>query len=322
MQDTSSNYWIQIPPSGGSLPTEEEGKWVVFLRRNFSGVSASQRQKLIDQLQGVIDRHSLQGAIVTSRNMDVACFFTSADREEIWRVKRVLMAELGIKGGDLIWKADFETLEDWEPGKGQLWFLSELVDAYDRKDAELGQGNSRKAEGIQRKAIDPLLTRFKKSMLEESALNRSSMIVRPAFPAVDYEIDPSLIFLLIPFSESWSDDLRLLIEDAAHGLPLEVKRSDDIFDPEIIVNDVWKLINKASLVIADITVHNANVFYELGIAHAIGKKVVLIRQHDSPQAPFDVASWRQLEYGLTPRDAKRFKTDLRGVLVKHSKRFA
>jgi len=62
------------------------------------------------------------------------------------------------------------------------------------------------------------------------------------------------------------------------------------------VSDIWQLINKAGLIIADITIHNANVYYELGIAHALGKETVLIRRLNGDKTPLDIVLWRYFEY--------------------------
>jgi nucleoside 2-deoxyribosyltransferase len=45
------------------------------------------------------------------------------------------------------------------------------------------------------------------------------------------------------------------------------------------MQDVWNHINKARIIIADLTTRNPNVFYEVGIAHALGKDVILLTQN-------------------------------------------
>jgi hypothetical protein len=102
---------------------------------------------------------------------------------------------------------------------------------------------------------------------------------------------------------------------------LNVIRADDIFGPRKIINDIWQSINKAGLIIADISIHNANVFYELGIAHTLGKEVILTRKKDGEKSPFDISAWRYIEYELTPLKAEEFRNTLSKVfkdyLVSH-----
>jgi hypothetical protein len=65
-----------------------------------------------------------------------------------------------------------------------------------------------------------------------------------------------------------------------------------------IHQDMFQLILRAAVVICDITVHNPNVFYELGVRHALRKKyTVLIKGTPSDdRAPFDIAGLRYMEY--------------------------
>lgn len=148
-------------------------------------------------------------------------------------------------------------------------------------------------------------------------MNRKSMVITPTFESIDYEIDPKMIFVLMSFNEKWSDDILFLIREVGKKHDLNVVRADDIFAPHNIVKDIWQLINKAGLIIADITVHNANVFYELGIAHTLGKDVVLIRQAGGEKTPFDISLWRYFEYELNPTKAEEFKNTLSKVFEHH-----
>lgn len=66
--------------------------------------------------------------------------------------------------------------------------------------------------------------------------------------------------------------------------------------------------------IADVTTKNANVFYELGIAHTLGKDVILLHQKNSGKIPFDIITRRYLEYGMLPNEFSKFKKDLQTIL--------
>lgn len=61
------------------------------------------------------------------------------------------------------------------------------------------------------------------------------------------------------------------------------------------MQDVVSLICKSSVVICDLSGKNPNVFYEAGIAHALGKQVILITQH-MDGIPFDLRSVRAIQY--------------------------
>jgi hypothetical protein len=63
----------------------------------------------------------------------------------------------------------------------------------------------------------------------------------------------------------------------------------------------------ARLIVADCTDRNPNVFYEIGLAHTIGKPTILLTQK-SEDVPFDLRHWRHIAYQLTPRGMKEFET--------------
>lgn len=312
----SYKYWVIIRNDAYHTMEEADGKWIVFFpQRHF--VHTTQQREIFHMINEVVNKHSLMGAVVPKNELSIAAFFTSAESKEIWRVKQIMKKELKLSNSDLIWKADFESDEDWARDKGNRWFLSGITESYDRKALYLSQGRLDKAERIQKRVIDPLLAKWEKRFLEGVIMKRKSMVITPVFSPIDYEIDPKLIFLIMPFSEDWSDDVHHLIRKTCEALRLRVIRADDIFEPDIVINDIWKMIISAGLVIADITAHNANVFYELGIAHTVGKKVVLIRQEGGAKTPFDVAFWRYFEYGLSPLKADEFEQTLTKILRRH-----
>lgn len=77
---------------------------------------------------------------------------------------------------------------------------------------------------------------------------------------------------------------------------LEVIRADEELNPGSISNDIFIKLMHSEYVIADITYPNPNVFYELGIRHAIKPKTILIREKTDFSIPFDVSHLRYLEY--------------------------
>ena len=72
---------------------------------------------------------------------------------------------------------------------------------------------------------------------------------------------------------------------------------------------IWEHINKARFIIADCTGRNPNVFYELGIAHTIGKKVFLCAQKRK-DFPFDISAIRSYEYGILPNQIRKLRKEL------------
>lgn len=77
---------------------------------------------------------------------------------------------------------------------------------------------------------------------------------------------------------------------------LDVIRSDEELNPSSISNDILTKLMHAKYVIADITYPNPNVFYELGIRHAIRSGTILIREKVDFSIPFDISHLRYIEY--------------------------
>ena len=100
-----------------------------------------------------------------------------------------------------------------------------------------------------------------------------------------------------------------LIEPAIDALELElhVVRADQIDNPGLITAQVIQHLLRARLVIADLSFHNPNVFYELAIRHATGKPTVLISRIDDT-LPFDLADVRTIRVDMT--DIHAFVTQM------------
>lgn len=117
-------------------------------------------------------------------------------------------------------------------------------------------------------------------------------------------------FVVMPFGD---DDLQIVYEDfvkpTVQECKLECERGDDVFGSNIIMDDILRSIHAADLVLADLTRRNANVFYEVGIAHAIGKPVLLIAQ-SIEDVPFDLRHRRVLLYDYTPRGCRKLENAL------------
>lgn len=87
-------------------------------------------------------------------------------------------------------------------------------------------------------------------------------------------------------------------------------RGDEIWNEDAIIQDVVNLISESKIIVCDVTNRNANVFYEAGIAHAMGKKVVLITQNDQ-DVPFDLKHLRYVRYLNNDQGLEGLQSDLR-----------
>lgn len=123
-------------------------------------------------------------------------------------------------------------------------------------------------------------------------------------------------FYVMPFNE---EDIEVVYEDYAkpvieNDCNLECERGDDVFGSNVIMDDILSSIKNSDIIIADLTRKNANVFYEVGICHALNKQVLLLAQ-SIDEVPFDLRHRRVLLYDYSPRGCKRFEKSLKENLL-------
>ncbi len=88
-----------------------------------------------------------------------------------------------------------------------------------------------------------------------------------------------------------------LIKPAMQQLGLTGGTTGEVFEAGDIREDMFSELLLADIVIADITIYNANVFYELGIRHALrDKRTVLIKCPGYDETPFDIIGLRYVSY--------------------------
>lgn len=136
-------------------------------------------------------------------------------------------------------------------------------------------------------------------------------------PQVTKGISPGdfsdVCFYVTPIGEEGSEQrkhsdlfLSSIVEPALEQFKMSVIRADAIGKPGTITKQIIEYLVKAKLVIADLSFHNPNVFYELAIRHAARLPVVqIVRTADN--IPFDLSQSRTVKidttdiYSLVPR---------------------
>jgi hypothetical protein len=96
---------------------------------------------------------------------------------------------------------------------------------------------------------------------------------------------------------------------------LEVERADEIFTTNPILEDITSAINRAAVIIADISGKNPNVFYELGLSHMLKtKQTIMVTQDDFKSIPFDISHFRIIQYKNTIPGKSAYEKQLRETL--------
>ena len=129
------------------------------------------------------------------------------------------------------------------------------------------------------------------------AAEREARLVRlnPIFHGRDFTVEDDLCFVLMPFSEPFLRIYEDHVKPTLEAAGLKVMKADDIFTPTAIVDDIWEYVNRARLLVADVTGRNPNVYYELGMAHTVGKEVIILTQGEG-DVPFDLRHLRHFTY--------------------------
>ena len=108
-------------------------------------------------------------------------------------------------------------------------------------------------------------------------------------------------FVIMPFSGNIDSYYEKIYAKSIQESGLAPLRADEYFGARPIMSDVVKSIYESSIILADLTDRNANVNYELGIAHALGKPTIMIAQKKE-DIPFDYQHIRIYFYDTTEVD--------------------
>jgi len=100
----------------------------------------------------------------------------------------------------------------------------------------------------------------------------------------------------MPFDKSFDDVYRLGIQAAGAAAGVDAKRLDDSFFDKNMLEQIYGEIDRADLIIADMSTRNVNVFYEAGYADA-KKKLIIFLTSDDKDIPFDLKHRPHIVYG-------------------------
>ncbi|MFD2937782.1 hypothetical protein [Spirosoma flavum] len=131
------------------------------------------------------------------------------------------------------------------------------------------------------------------------------------FQVPNKEQNEKLVSVMLPFKLGAT---FYAIKKACDDLSLDCKKADDIWINTTFIQDIFELIFTSHVVIADFTDKNPNVFYEIGIAHTLGKTVIPITQSIA-DVPSDLGHHRALKYLPNEQGYKDLTTELKKRLL-------
>lgn len=109
------------------------------------------------------------------------------------------------------------------------------------------------------------------------------------------------VFVIQPFRSLYDDYYEKIYAPAIEDTGRTARRGDSIFRAGNVVSQVVEEIALAEVILAELSEPNANVYYELGIAHALSKPCVLVTSK-TDEIPFDLRSQRHIGYAVTSPD--------------------
>ena len=127
-------------------------------------------------------------------------------------------------------------------------------------------------------------------------------------------------FVLMPFDSEFDDIYRLGIQAVATECDVVAERVDEQSFSETILERIYRQIEAADFIIADMTGRNPNVFYEVGYAHARDKLCTLLTQ-TADDIPFDLKHHRHIVYGKSISELKkRLAVEIKWLKAEFEKR--
>ena len=132
------------------------------------------------------------------------------------------------------------------------------------------------------------------------------------FQNVDWSMNRPRAFVVMQFTEPFDSLYAEVIGPVCEGLQLDAYRADEVFRPGLILQDVISGLVESDVIIAEISPTNANVFYELGYAHARNTPTVLLARRGG-ELPFDVSGHRVIFYD----DSIAGKSEVEDSLKRH-----
>lgn len=120
-------------------------------------------------------------------------------------------------------------------------------------------------------------------------------------------------FVLMPFDAAY-DWVFESIKYVCDKINIKAIRADNMFGSVPIIENILQKIHSSEIIIADLTGRNANVFYEVGIAHTLRDRnsIILLAQH-LDDIPFDLRHLNVILY--SPSNKSKFKEKLKNTIV-------
>jgi hypothetical protein len=139
-----------------------------------------------------------------------------------------------------------------------------------------------------------------------------NLVTHPYYEGKGWKHEGSSVFVALQFDKTGDSMYRKVYSEVVHGMDLRPYRVDQIqtAKDEPIIDVIMRKIATCEFMIADVSDQNPNVMYEVALAHAIGKQVILcsrLPDNSQPQLAFDIRHKAHLFYDMLTIDDFRIK---------------
>lgn len=185
-------------------------------------------------------------------------------------------------------------------------------------EEEIAKINQRlTSEGARWQDINHLLLSAQRSSSESITSKASApwpdFLLRMGVSPGELGVKRNQVFILTPFGPAYDQVFETIVR-ATRALGLNAIRGDEVNITGDILPHILQEIAKSRIVVANVDGRNPNVFYELGLAHAMGKNVILVAT--APKAnPFDLQSQQTVFYEDLSQLEERLKLAISKSLV-------
>lgn len=142
-------------------------------------------------------------------------------------------------------------------------------------------------------------------------VNKSENLLDELGSIIQEIIRRHFVFVIMPFEPQFNDIYELGIKAAVSELGFRCSRVDEMEFNSAILDKIVESIQRATIIIADLSIQSPNVYYELGYAHCLKKEVILIAKEIN-KVPFDLSGFNVLVY---QDSISKLKKDLANRIV-------
>jgi hypothetical protein len=161
-------------------------------------------------------------------------------------------------------------------------------------------------------AINLRLDKIQMELSKLVASRQTTITQAAALPVVNDE--PNLIFVIMPFAQAHIDTYEAIRRGVARvSIDLRVTRADEVPGAVQVTDEIKRLIRMAGLVLCDLTEERQNVYYELGLANGLGKRIICIARRNTP-IHFDVYGLKILFFDTYYQLEARLEEEVRALL--------